>query len=78
MPHTLFGVCTTCTCPISYPKPSPNGDAVGHRFFGVCTTCQCPLGYQESSLRKCYRSKSGGTFTTEYYQVGHQAGLRKD
>ena len=72
MPHTLFGVCTTCTCPISYPKPSPN--AVGHRFFGVCTTCQCPLG----SLRRCYRSKSGGTFTTEYYQVGHQAGLRKD
>ena len=44
----------------------------------VQKSCQCSLGYHQSSLRRCYRSKSGGTFTTEYYQVGHQEGLRTE
>ena len=112
MPHTLLGVCTTCTFQMSYPKPSPKGGCCGlksrgmfnikhseigqksgqrkneinvvtkfnnaHRLFGVCTTCPCPLAYRQSCLRRCYRSKSGGTFTTAYYQVGQQAGPRKE
>ena len=23
--HTLAGICTTCPCPMGYPKPSPRG-----------------------------------------------------
>ena len=25
MPNTLIGVCTSCSCPKGYPKPSPRG-----------------------------------------------------
>ena len=37
-----------------------------HRLFGICTTCQCSLSYRQSSLRRCYRSKSGGNI---YYRI---------
>ena len=25
MPHSLFGVCTACPCPMGYPQPGPRG-----------------------------------------------------
>ena len=46
-------------------------------LFGVCARCKCTQVYRQSSLRRRFRSKSEDTctFTIEYCQFGHQAGL---
>ena len=36
MPHTLLGICTTCPCPMGYPKPSPRG-RYRSKSEGKCT-----------------------------------------
>ena len=45
---------------------------------GVCTTFPCAIGCPKPSPRECYRSKSEGMCTIEYYHVGHQAVPRNE
>ena len=48
MSTTLLGVCTTCPCPMGFPKPGPRGGAKG----------QNPKGSVLSNITKLFTNQT--------------------